>query len=591
MITASVRVGSSLLLEPAHELLFPLPDSTTTPASPRPRCTLSLTNLSQCNDLLFRVRTRNPDAFTVRPTYGLVPPGACCEVVVTASAKTCEGLRAVDPLDLQSRQPSELFLVQSLERARDGQAMEFLATKSSALVRELWKKVDSDCVAEDKVACRFAAVASDGVEVASSNGMASSRSLRSASASLDESRSSRSGNRSSSMSAAESRSSCSSSNCERGTSQRSLSSYLPSGREVHRSRHESVGSDTSYYTTIEPPVRVRGGSSEARRPAVTNCGVASTAGRRGTSVTNSSLSDTMMSARTGFSTDTVATESTYDSNSLHYHIQPDDALSFDVKPAPRMWGSRSFFIVNSSPDRCLMFRVRTSNQSGYVVKPSRGLVSATNALEVTVWICAPRHESEFDPTQREAKDSFLVEVANISRDKYDDLMHVDEQTRTEELRHLWTLVPRSERQSTMLAVKLKMENSDRIRSTRTRSTSDAYTDSRSRMNAAVTESRNERAKRRPVASLVEGLKELSTSSSTGASTAGSNIDYRYSDTDESVFTIAPTAVRTEPSNNDSDDNVVESPSLHGPQNSTVLVVSADRMDTIDFSNPKLSFFI
>ncbi|CAI5714617.1 unnamed protein product [Hyaloperonospora brassicae] len=595
MITAAVRVGSSLLLEPARELLFPLPDA----AAPhqRPCCTLSLTNLSPCNDVIFRVRTRHPDAFTVRPTYGAIAPGASCRVVVAASNSTCDSVRAMDAEDMRVYQSSELFLVQSVERACDDHATASRDRTSSTWVRECWQTVTTDRVTEHKLVCRFAAVSSgvaDGVDT--SERRSGLRSLRSTSASSDASRSSRSGQRSSSMSAAELPSSRSSGYCERRGSRRSWSNYStssePTGREGCQGRHASVDSDASFYTTIEPPEHAGGGAGK-RMPGVTNGGVSSRAGRRGTVLTN----DTMVSARSDVSVATTVAEPTRDRNSLLYHIQPDDALLFDVKPAPRMWGSRSFFIVNSSPDRCLMFRVRTSNQSGYVVKPSRGLVSATNALEVTIWICAPRHESEFDPTQREAKDSFLVEVANVTWDKYDELMNADEQKRTQTLRHLWTLVPRSERESTMLAVKLKMDNSiTTTSSARGRSADGSSADARSKMNATgTTESRIERTRPQVVASVVEGLKKLSTSVSTGVSTAEGDIDYRYSDSDsdESVFTIAPTAITsTATGNKDREDNVADDgPSLHDPPNPTVIVVSADRMDTVDFSNPQLSFFI
>ncbi|KAI9986492.1 hypothetical protein PInf_025435 [Phytophthora infestans] len=129
MITASVGAGSSLLLEPARELLFSIPDITSTH---RPCSNLTLSNLSPLNDVVFRVRTRNPDAFTVHPTHGLVPPGASVLVTITATARTCERLSAMDPRDLMTRQSSELFLVQSVEREEEVQAMEPLDVNSRA---------------------------------------------------------------------------------------------------------------------------------------------------------------------------------------------------------------------------------------------------------------------------------------------------------------------------------------------------------------------------------------------------------------------------------------------------------------------------
>ncbi|KAG6976196.1 hypothetical protein JG688_00001597 [Phytophthora aleatoria] len=330
MITASVGVGSSLLLEPARELLFPVPDAT---SAQRPRCNLKLTNLSPLNDVVFRVRTRNPDAFTVRPTHGLVAPGASVQVTITATARTCERLSAMDPRDLMTRQSSELFVVQSVEREEEVQAIEPLDPNSNTSLRAFWKKVPKDSITENKMVCRFT------------------------------------------------------------------------------------------------------GASGFPAAEVTQ--------------------DWNMFSRT-LSTDTAPSEPTHEIGPLLYHIQPSDMLSFNVKPAPRFWGSTSLYIVNSSQNDCLTFK------------------------EVVVSLCAPRDENNFDPEKRESKDGFMIEVANISRDKYTDL---------------------------------------------------------------------------------------------------------------SAFTIAPTAVPTEVGDDDNNDDSTYSSASKTPQDSAVIVVSADRMDTVDFSNPKLSFFI
>lgn len=601
MITASVGVDSSLLLEPARELLFPAPDVTT---DHRPRCTLTLTNLSPLNDVVFRVRTRNPDAFTVRPTHGLVVPGASAHVTITATARTCERLSAMDPRDLMTRQSSELFLVQSVER--EEQAMEPLDTNSSTSLREFWKKVPKDCITENKMVCRFAA-ATSGVrpplpsEVTRDNKMFS-RSMSNASMSSQEYRSSRSENRSLSMSARENRLSRSGSSTERSKLSRSFSNQFDDvRREDCRSRQRSFDSDASFHTTIEPPMPID--KPEARRESATSRVDRRSEARLSSStdyglprrnlrdtelssisVNSGSVSDTMLTAR---SADTTAGEPTYEPGPLLYLIQPDDTLSFNVKPAPRFWGKTSLFIVNSSQSDCLTFKVRTSNQSGYVVKPSRGLVSTTSAQEVVVSLCAPRDENSFDPDKREAKDGFMIEVANISRDKYTDLIKLDERKRTRELSSLWSLMPRSNRQSTMLSVELKMEVSD--------CDSDTHESSESSHSDAASNGKMEEAQRQSLRSVVHGMKQLHTTNATPARTAGKNLHaiYRYSDSDESAFTIAPTPVPTV-IGDESDDDVVyprHNAASKPPQDSAVIVVSADRMDTVDFSNPKLSFFI
>ncbi|KAL3674606.1 hypothetical protein V7S43_000550 [Phytophthora oleae] len=614
MITASVGVDSSLLLEPARELLFPVPDVTT---EHRPRCSLTLTNLSPLNDVVFRVRTRNPDAFTVRPTHGLVVPGASAHVTITATARTCKRLGAMDPRDLKTRQSSELFLVQSVEREEEVQAMEPLDPHSSTSLREFWKKVPKDCITENKMVCRFAA-STPGVrpplpsEVTQDNNMFS-RSLSSASMSSQEYRSSRSENRSLSMSARETRLSRSGSSSDRSEFSRSFSNQFDElRREDRRSRQQSFVSHASFHTTIEPPMpidrrpearRVSAASppvdrrSEARLSSSTDYGISRTPMTRlrdtalsSISVNDSSVSDTMLTA---LSTDSAAGEPTHELGPLLYLIQPDDMLSFNVKPAPRFWGKTSFFIVNSSQNDCLTFKVRTSNQTGYVVKPSRGLVSTTSAQEVVVSLCAPHDENAFDPDKREAKDGFMIEVANISRDKYADLIKLDERRRTREISSLWSLMPRSNRQSTMLSVELKMEGSDCDSGTHESSesgNSDAQSSS-----ASVSKSKMEEAQRQSLRSVVYGMKQLHTTDESPERTARNKLHtiYRYSDSDESAFTIAPTPVPTE-IGDESDDEVVyprHNAASNAPQDSAVIVVSADRMDTVDFSNPKLSFFI
>ncbi|KAF1776800.1 Vesicle-associated membrane-protein-associated protein [Phytophthora cactorum] len=440
MITASVGVGSCLLLEPARELLFPVPDAT---SAQRPRCNLNLTNLSPLNDVVFRVRTRNPDAFTVRPTHGLVAPGASVQVTITATARTCERLSAMDPRDLMTRQSSELFVVQSVEREEEVQAMEPLDPNSNTSLRAFWKKVPKDSITENKMVCRFTGASGfPAAEVAQDWNMFSRTPML-----MD----------------------------RRMSASKNYATPTESQAINRRSEAKTAGSTNA--TLSRPPM------TRQRDTVLTSI-----------SVSDSSVSDTMLTA---LSTDTAPSEPTHEIGPLLYHIQPSDMLSFNVKPAPRFWGSTSLYIVNSSQNDCLTFKVRTSNQSGYVVKPSRGLVSTTSAQEVVVSLCAPRDENNFDPEKRESKDGFMIEVANISRDNT------------------------------------------------------------------------------PICAVGDRLNSI----------------YPYSDSDESAFTIAPTAVPTEVGDDDNNDDSTYSSASKTPQDSAVIVVSADRMDTVDFSNPKLSFFI
>ncbi|GMF16546.1 unnamed protein product [Phytophthora fragariaefolia] len=440
------------------------------------------------------------------------------------------------------------------------------------------------------------------------------RSMSNASMSSQEFRSSRYDSTRLSRSGSESSRSRSGSS-ERSRLNRSFSNqFIPPDEPGRRSRNQSFASDASFHTTIEPPMMES--RSEDRMPASSSrplpmaieppmmprrspARMSSSSSRsfsttpmerlRDTvltsiSVNNSDVSDTMLTA---LSTDTTAEEPAHDVGPLLYHIQPSDVLSFHVKPASRFWGSTSVFVVNSSQNACLTFKVRTSNQSGYVVKPSRGLVSTTNAQEVIVSLCAPRNEDSFDPAKREAKDGFMIEVANISRDKYADLMKLDERKRSREICSLWSLMPRSDRQSTMLSVKFRMDGSESGSRTRESSVS-GISDSHSSENAAV-----EQTSPQSLKSVVQKMAKLSTSSSTDESPGSMSEEkpgglYRSSDSDESAFTIAPTPVPTEIGD---DSDGYDDVAYGTKKGSAVIVVSADRMDTVDFSNPKLSFFI
>ncbi|CAH0481069.1 unnamed protein product [Peronospora belbahrii] len=587
MITASVGADSSLLLEPAFELFFPLSELQ---SGHRPRCLLTLTNLSVLNDVVFRIRTRNPDAFTVRPTHGLLAPETSIQVVLKATEKSCKRLSAMDPRDLMTRQSSELFLVQSVEREEKVQAMEPLDPNSSTSIRAFWKKLSMDCVTENKLVCCFVPVPSRDSDV-SSNSKLLSRTMSSTSLSSQESQKSRSDNRNRTRSATEQRVSRSGSDSKRSTGDRSVSNqFIPSDEPKEQSRQHLFGVDTNFHTATEPPMWTNGRSGTStttlsnhvlpRTPKTRLCD-ASISGN------DSSVSDTMLSAQTSFSAETDTKSPTHELGPLLYHIQPQDTLSFDVMPGPRFWGSTSCYIVNSSLNDCLTFKVRTSNQSGYVVKPSRGLVSPTNAQEVVISLCAPRHETSFDPMQRKARDGFMVEIANISRDKYDDLMKLDERKRFYEISCLWSKLPQSDRQSRTLSVNFNMENSH-SGSNILESSESGNCNCRSKFS----ECRAEKTQRQKLESVIQGVKELSSSLSLKNESCGHTAEVKsdYANSDQFAFIGASTPVPTAVGENKREGDVVltATNALRDPK---VLVVSADRMDMVDFSNPNLSFFI
>ncbi|KAF1793911.1 PapD-like [Phytophthora cactorum] len=499
-----------------------------------------LTNLSPLNDVVFRVRTRNPDAFTCPSDHH----GHCTDL----RAPERYGSAGLDDPPV-----IELFVVQSVEREEEVQAMEPLDPNSNTSLRAFWKK--------NKMVCRFTGASGFPAAEVTQDWNMFSRSMSSASSSSQEYRSSRSENRSLSMSARENRLSRSGSSSGSSLSRSFSNQFTPPEemRRERRSRQESFGSDASFYTTIEHPM----------------------------------LMDRRMSASKNYATPT-------ESQAINRRSEAKTAGSTNATLSrPPMTRQRDTVLtsisVSDSSNDCLTFKVRTSNQSGYVVKPSRGLVSTTSAQEVVVSLCAPRDENNFDPEKRESKDGFMIEVANISRDKYTDLVKLDERKRTREISSLWSLMPRSDRESTMLSVEFKMNDSDYGSGT-LESSESGNSNARSWSSSSAHKNRNKTAQRQSLHSVVQGMKELSTSSSTDESHESAvgdrlNSIYPYSDSDESAFTIAPTAVPTEVGDDDNNDDSTYSSASKTPQDSAVIVVSADRMDTVDFSNPKLSFFI
>lgn len=153
MITASVGVNSSLLLEPAHQLTFWLDAENPHGSSEFARATLKLTNISARKLAIFKVRTNNADMFTVKPVHGVIPPGEACEIVVSLVAASAARLAAINPKELAVRD-SERFLIQSVERAEDMRGFDV-----SDLVA-FWKRVPRELASNSKIGCRFAVLPS-----------------------------------------------------------------------------------------------------------------------------------------------------------------------------------------------------------------------------------------------------------------------------------------------------------------------------------------------------------------------------------------------------------------------------------------------
>lgn len=148
MITASVGVNSSLLLEPAHQLTFWLSRDEVQHGV---QAVLKLTNISSHKRTVFKVRTNNADMFTVKPVHGVIPPGEALEVLVSVVPTFCARLLSIDPKELATRD-DERFLIQSVERSDDMRGFDV-----SDLV-SFWKRIPIQLVTNSKIGCRFAVV-------------------------------------------------------------------------------------------------------------------------------------------------------------------------------------------------------------------------------------------------------------------------------------------------------------------------------------------------------------------------------------------------------------------------------------------------
>lgn len=581
-ITATVEAGSSLLLEPAHELRFALDR-----ARQKATAHLAITNVSIDRDVTFKVRTRNPDVFAVKPTHGVLRPGGSAEIVIAVAPRSVSRLVQMRTKDLEARRSSDLFLIQSIELTADMRLAKPLMAQdeppSTDSLRAFWKQVPREVVDENKLACRFVVSTGSRQPVATS---AQLTSFLNASESMtpDLMATARESFASQSTFYADCFSEMGDGNqaeSEHGSATReeapgrhdrlsfsSMSSMNSSGIRHHR-RHGQASlahADRGHMNTNElNRENLRRLSSDmssswatASRGSPTNsdASVGTTKYDDCRSMTSTMLdsNDTMLSARSSISTATTsrapATPAT-SGTSLLFSIHPHDVLKFQVKRAPRYWSSSSFFIVNASQTDCLTFKVRTTNQDGYYVKPTRGLVAVTSAQKIEIHLCAPR-EGFIDRPRREARDAFLIEVAAVSPEQYHALEALDGRQRSRELSSLWSILPPNDRRSEMLTVELAVDPEDEA---------DVCTPVRSHV---VT-----MGKRSGLgSSRVEGA------TASGEPTSG--------DSGRRPLGSSRLTVASQPPHQSS---------AAPPKPQSVMIVSPDTMDLVDFSDPEVSFFV
>lgn len=579
MISATVEADSSLLLEPARELCFALDR-----ARQRAAAQLALANVSPQAAVAFKVRTRNPDAFAVRPTHGLLRPGESALVVVSVAPRSAARLAKMPPRDLEARRSSDLFKIQSVEIAADMRlAKELLRdrTPSTDALRAFWKQVPRDLVADSTLACRFvvaAASAPNGALGASHSSFmnASHGNFMNASAGVPSARDTF-------MSQSTFYGTCLETNEDAQAAEQlqtepapepadrrqyrsdrlSLSS-LSGASDVQRPSNQDDATQSPQHQASTGMTSDLNATNLSRLSSLSSSWITAAAGSPTNSVASARSTmfdarsmtstmlddnDTMLSARSSISTMTAGAANVASpaptSPSLLFSIHPNDVLKFQVKRSPKIWGASSFFIVNASQTDCLTFKVRTTNQDGYFVKPTKGLVAVTSAQKIEVQLCAPK-EGYLNRSKREARDAFLIEVASVSLDQYRALEALDARKKSRELSSLWSVLPQNDRSSEMLTVDFAIAAAD---------VDDICTPLRS-YNVAAGRSQQH---------LSSGY---AGATATGESTNG----------EASRRGVGPSAAKGSSQRPDQ-------PQL------AVVVASPDSLDLIDFSNPNVSFFM
>ncbi|DBA04931.1 TPA: hypothetical protein N0F65_006933 [Lagenidium giganteum] len=145
MISASVGANSSLLVEPARDLVFVLEPRNA--YSEGVKAAMCLQNISTRKHVVFKIRTTNPDMFTVKPAQGMVAPGETLQIVITLVPKSCAKIAAMAP---EAREEVvERFLVQSFDRAEN------LRPDDISDYSAFWKRIPRDWITDIKLTCKF----------------------------------------------------------------------------------------------------------------------------------------------------------------------------------------------------------------------------------------------------------------------------------------------------------------------------------------------------------------------------------------------------------------------------------------------------
>ncbi|OWY91823.1 hypothetical protein PHMEG_00039436 [Phytophthora megakarya] len=148
MVDVVLPLNSSVILEPADSVAFYL-----TQAS-EPHAMLTIQNVSDAGPIAFKVKTKRPNCYLVRPPQGFLEPNASISITLILLQSECNNMLH---LDATSRHlMDDKFLVQSVEVDQSFyKRTKKRGTTEMKELAKLWTQVDRQSIANDKLRCRF----------------------------------------------------------------------------------------------------------------------------------------------------------------------------------------------------------------------------------------------------------------------------------------------------------------------------------------------------------------------------------------------------------------------------------------------------
>ncbi|KAJ0394474.1 hypothetical protein P43SY_007391 [Pythium insidiosum] len=479
MISAAVGVNSSLMLEPAQTLAFPLEETVQ-----GVRTCVMLTNISTRKHVVFKVRTTNADMFTVKPAQGVIAPGADVAVVITMVPTSCSRLLALPPM--ARRLIIERFLIQSVDRAEDMRGF------NVDDLTEFWKRIPRELIMNKKLTCRFVdANAEDGalprmppidrlqLDDAKQQEQLLARDVPSPPAKIKP-RVAAAQRAVAPEQASPPQPLKKASNQPRSPAPQQMNNQLPSPparavgpRGNDLTMDDLEGSALYVSATPTPPIApvTRQSQEDRQQQPLQNPRTSAISPREprrqvqdhqpqhqqkpeGFEFESARDIDPQqfatMNSVNGSFFDAIGPDETA-MEIREFRVHPAEYLTFAVAQtvSGRMDGSSYFFLTNKAHSSGLTFKVKTTNRTGYFVKPARGLIPPNSAQRIDVMLNHPEGEP-FDSQQRELKDRFLIEVLFMEKKQFDDVMTMDDEVRRDQVLRLWRFADPSDRRQVML---------------------------------------------------------------------------------------------------------------------------------------------